>query len=132
METPVKGFVFCITKPHILKLGQGKNKHMHHHQAAVGTCLLVSAVYWPSTSTDKTEHEDHPTSFSMGSGGGGGLSPQISWGIKLPNHLQLLLLSSILILTYHICTSPKWPQPSDTLMKKSDDDSAIHITQQTP
>ena len=79
METPVKGFVFCITKPHILKLGQGKNKHMHHHQAAVGTCLLVSAVYWPSTSTDKTEHEDHPTSYSMGTGGGSFPTDQLGY-----------------------------------------------------
>lgn len=51
MEKLVKGFVFYITKPCFLKLGQGKNKYIHHHQAAVGTCLLVSAVY--RSSTDK-------------------------------------------------------------------------------
>lgn len=50
METLVKGFVFYITKSLLLKLGQGKNKHVHHHQAAVGTCLLVFAVYRLSTS----------------------------------------------------------------------------------
>ena len=49
METLVKGFVFYITKPHFLKLGQGEDKHIHHHQAAVGTCLLVSDVCRPST-----------------------------------------------------------------------------------
>ena len=82
METLVKGFVFCITKPHFLKLCQGKNKHIHHYQAAVGTCLLVSAVYRPSTSapTDKTDQEERPASYSVGTRRGrgrGGLSPQL-------------------------------------------------------
>ena len=49
MEKLVKGFVFYITKQCFLKLGQGKNKYIHHHQAAVGTYLLVSPVYRSST-----------------------------------------------------------------------------------
>jgi len=99
METLVKGFVFCITKPHFLKLGQGKNKHIYHYQAAVGTCLLVSAAYSPSTSLPPLRSTQPPIEWVPR----GSLSPQISWGKKLPNHLQLLL-SSISILSYHICT----------------------------